>query len=570
MVLIMINNIIKKSNINIYSMLKHGTVAVITLVGISLLFGVKNIMLAFPIALTSAVLGRQNLQIKTTNKIVKIIFIDFGIILAAFISSLNIYIGIIVNFITIFLIMYNMFTPYDLTFYKPFLMLYVFTQYAQVSIQELPQRLLGVIFGISVIASFNIIAKINEKTKLGETINLSLIIIKNQLNNINDNCYSEELTKQCTKIMRKLVYKIYITRHKKYLTTKLGKIQFNVYIDIEYFNLFLRNICFDYKNYIIEKNDILNLINIIDCILEYSIYKISIEELELKVYQLENKNSKEKKSLIKAFNIIKSLIYNLKELKKLNSKDINKVYEQWRKEDIESFKESFHRGMRFNFAMRMAITLSIVMFVGEKLGYHKVIWAIITIMSVIQPYYEYTINKSRERIIGNILGIVFTGIFINLINKKSITILILIISLYLLYAFKEYSKISFFASIASICISSLYERINVLLMYRMIYVLIGIIIVIVVNKIIFPYKLKDGISELINKIDNLNNKLVNYSIEILNGTESPNKIRDVIINSILLCEKLEIRNMNINDKYIDRISNINNEFVIQIGYRVLR
>ncbi|WP_252223353.1 MULTISPECIES: FUSC family protein [unclassified Clostridium] len=566
----MIDKIINKYHINIYSMLKHGTVAVITMFGVGLLFGIKNIMLAFPIALTSTVLSRQNLQVKTTSKILKLIFVDLVIVLVAFISSQNSYLGIIINFISIFLIMYNIISPYDMAFYKPFIMLYIFTQYARVSLEELPLRILAVIFGVLVIECSNIITKVNEKSKLGNSITSSLLLIKNQLNNIIDGKFEEDIVKKCSKIMRELVYKVYITRHKKYLTTNLGRIQFNIYINMEYFNLYLRNVYSEYNNNDIKKNEVEDIINVIDDILYYSNYSITVEELENKINLFKDMYNNKSRTLTEICNIINSLKISIKELKELGNKEINKIYSEWEKENIENFKESFHKGMRFNFAMRMAITLTIVLFIGEILGYYKVIWAIITIMSVIQPYYEYTLNKTKERIIGNVMGILFTGIFINLINIKWVTISILILSLYLLYGFKEYYKISLFASIASICIASLTENINVLLIYRVIYVIIGVAIVIIVNKKIFPYKLKEGMDELIIKIDKLNTMLINYSIAILNGTENPNKVRNIIIHSTLLCEKLEIRNTNFNDNNINRVVNLNNEFVIQVGYRVLR
>ncbi|NFU31287.1 FUSC family protein [Clostridium botulinum] len=566
----MIDKIINKYHINVYSMLKHGTVAVITMFGVGLLFGIKNIMLAFPIALTSTVLSRQNLQVKTTSKILKLIFVDLVIVLVAFISSQNSYLGIIINFISIFLIMYNIISPYDMAFYKPFIMLYIFTQYARVSLEELPLRILAVIFGVLVIECSNIITKVNEKSKLGNSITSSLLLIKNQLNNIIDGKFEEDIVKKCSKIMRELVYKVYITRHKKYLTTNLGRIQFNIYINMEYFNLYLRNVYSEYNNNDIKKNEVEDIINVIDDILHYSNYSITVEELENKINLFKDMYNNKSRTLTEICNIMNSLKISIKELKELGNKEINKIYSEWEKENIESFKESFHKGMRFNFAMRMAITLTIVLFIGEILGYYKIIWAIITIMSVIQPYYEYTLNKTKERIIGNVMGILFTGIFINLVNIKLVTISILIVSLYLLYGFKEYYKISLFASIASICIASLTENINVLLIYRVIYVIIGVAIVIIVNKKIFPYKLKEGIDELIIKIDKLNTMLINYSIAILNGTENPNKVRNIIIHSTLLCEKLEIRNTNFNDNNINRIANLNNEFVIQVGYRVLR
>ncbi|MBW6408669.1 FUSC family protein [Clostridium weizhouense] len=571
----MLDCIVKKYKINIYSMLKHGSVAVITMLGVRILFGIKNIMLAFPIALTSTVLGRQNLQIKTFNKILRIIVIDLIIVIASFISTQNFFIGIIINITVIFLIMYIIFSPYDLTFYKPFLMLYVFTQYSYITLEELPLRILAVIFGILVIVSSNIIIKVNEVNKLGKSITNSISLINTQLNNILNQNFEESLIKECSKIMRELAYSIYITRHKNYLTTHLGKIQFELYINIEYFNLFLRTINELYKKEDIEKCEIKELIKIIENIIQYSNLYISIEYLTESINYFIKKYKEKSEYMFEICELLKELLKNFEELNALGNKEINRVYEEWEiinidKNNKTSKEHLIYKGMRFNFAMRMSIAVTIGLTLANILGFYKIIWAVITIMSVIQPYYEYTISKTKERIIGNIIGILITGIIINLVNIRFITIIILIISLYLLYAFKEYYKISLFASIASICISSLSENINILLFYRVFYVIIGVTIVILINRVIFPYKLKEGIEELILKIDNLNTILINNSISILDGKENPNKIRDIIIHSTLLSEKLAIRNLNFNDEYIDRVVNINNEFIIQVGYRVLR
>ena len=107
---------LKKYNVNVYSMLKNGTVAVITMFGVWILFGLKNIMIAFPIALTSKVVVRQNFYVKTFYKVIWLIILDMLIVVTSFISSLNLYTGIIINFISIFLIMYSIISQYDLTF----------------------------------------------------------------------------------------------------------------------------------------------------------------------------------------------------------------------------------------------------------------------------------------------------------------------------------------------------------------------------------------------------------------------------------------------------------------------
>ena len=73
----MIEYLIKKYNMNVTSMIRNGTVAVITMMGVGILFGVKNIMIAFPIALTSTVIGRQNFYVKPFSRIGRILIIRF-------------------------------------------------------------------------------------------------------------------------------------------------------------------------------------------------------------------------------------------------------------------------------------------------------------------------------------------------------------------------------------------------------------------------------------------------------------------------------------------------------------
>ena len=268
------------------------------------------------------------------------------------------------------------------------------------------------------------------------------------------------------------------------------------------------------------------------------------------------------------------MVDELKEAKLLGNKEADKIYKEWERTYLDKPKELFKEyfdisSIRFKFAIRMAITLTFSIFVAEFLGYYKTIWAIITIMSIMQPYYEDTISKTRERIKGNIIAILFTGIVIHLFNSKLITILILVISLYLLYGFKEYYKISLFAGMASICMSSLSVSLNKLLVYRIFYVIIGVGVVLFANKFIFPYRLKDGIGQLIKKILKYDEYLIDTSRECLNKSKGDNYIRDLIIHITLLTQKLYLRNLQYKDDNLDKFIDKNNEFAVRIGYKIL-
>lgn len=554
---------VKNINLNLYSMLRHGSVAVIVMFTTGIFFGAKNMMIAFPIALTSTVMGRQNFGVKTFSKAFRIILVDIAIVLVAHISSLNIYFGVIVNFIAIFFIMYVIVSPYDLTFYKPFIMLYVFTQYAKVPNSELYLRIISVIFGLMVVVLASEIKRANEKSMLGSSVLKAFMYIDEQLENISQCKYDKEIENSCSVLMSDLAYRIYITRHKGYLTTNLGKIQFKLFIAIEYLNLVLL------KKQIKGEEDVDTLKEIIKCFINYSQKQCSY--YELKDLVKENIGKLHKKDI--KLNIL-NILEGIDELNNIGSREINKIYAQWERSDIDKpkvvFKEYFRKdSIRFKFALRMAIALTFALFAGELLGYYKVIWAIITIMSIMQPYYEDTVKKAKERVIGNVLAIVITGIVINLIDNQIITTIILVISLYLLYGFKEYYKISLFSGMASICIASMTQDINVLIAYRIIYVVIGVATVYIVNKCVFPYHLKDGIEELVKKIIRINCRLINNIEKCQMESKKEHQIPDIIIHSTLLTQKLYLRNLQYNDEGIYEFININREFIINVGYRSL-
>ena len=84
----------------------------------------------------------------------------------------------------------------------------------------------------------------------------------------------------------------------------------------------------------------------------------------------------------------------------------------------------------------MAITLTLSLFVGELLGVYKIIWTIITIISAILTYYGDRLKKTKDRVVVNTIAVIFTGVAINIIDNRYVTIIILIASLYLLYGFR--------------------------------------------------------------------------------------------------------------------------------------
>ncbi len=569
-----IRKLIIKCNLNVESMMRHGTIAVVSMFIIGYIFGGVNVMLVFPIALTSLALSKQNIYVKTFKKTLRLVLVYWILILVSFISSLNPVIGIPINFITIFIIGYFLTIGYNPLIYKPFLMLYVFTSFFPATIDSLLARLLSILMGVFIVVISEVfIHRTDHRKVLNKTICTSIKLITEQIDNLLKNEFSTKLYRLHSAEMRDLSYKIYITRYRKNFTTNLGKIQFDLYIAMEYLNIFIKNIN-KWNNEGI--NDILakaigELKEVLQAICRYSNEDIDLEQLEISIYDFlmnyeEYKNYKELNDIII---IIKSIELSIIELSRLNKKRENRIYNSWKKTNIERVrnivKDNFTVGsIRLNFALRLSITLTISLFLGHLLDFYKIIWISITIMSIMQPYYEETIKRSKDRIKGNIIGLGTVIFILTISNSLIVNIIILIIALYLTYGFKEYSKLSLFTAIASISIASIGTNIYGTAIYRVIYIILGVIVVIISNKFLFPYKLESGVKQLIMKIMKFNKLVVEETSK--EGEIDDNAIRDIVIYESINYQKLYLRNLQYKHEGIEGIIDRNNEFIIKIAY----
>ena len=500
----MIDKAIKKFNLDIDSMKREGSSAFLTFLTSWIFFGIDNAILAYPIALTSSVLLKENFKISPLEKTLKLIFLYSSLVLLSFLASSNLILGFIINFFTIFFIAYKFSVSYTPLLYKPFLMLYVFTYFYKIDFQSLPKRLLSILFGFSLIIIFHLfINKLSYKSLIKESISKSILLLEGQIDNILLKNYNLDLQKSIFKEMNNICYNLYTTRRRKTLTNNLGSIQFKIYIILENLNLNLANLSIlyskiNYNSTIIEsflkelKESLLILKSYLDD--EISYYEIDKQLNKLNRF---HENLPDQFTFIHDISTsVNNLYLYLADMNTLEEAEGYKSYTPWKNTDKSQFKfkDSFYFGtIKFNFALRISLTLSIVLLLSSLFDFAKMSWLGITIMSIMQPYYEETLNKSKDRFKGNLLAIFLVTIILNLFQSQAVYIIVLTTSLYLTYAFKSYYKLSLFTAISAICMASLSYEVNNLAFFRVFYLALGIIITFLANKFLFRYKLDNGI-----------------------------------------------------------------------------
>ncbi|MCR6515562.1 FUSC family protein [Clostridium sp. LY3-2] len=562
----MVNDFLNKINLNVNSMIKYGSIASLSMLFIVLLFGGNNAMLAFPITLTAIALSFENLNVKPLKKYLSLILLDILIISLSFLASLNIYLGVIINFISIFLIAYFFTARFNPKIYKPFIMLYVFTSFYPKDFSNLKFRYFSVIFCVTFIFIY---LKVSEsKTKISflkEVLLSSLKVLSSQTNYLLISAFDDSLYKNHINITSSNIYKVYKTKSKKHTVTVLGNIRYEISLSLERINMFLKDnhflVCsskpellYDLKNTFIEIIRALNNKNDLNSI---------IKSLELFIAKYESNNYKD---IIEALIIIKS---NILTLQNLDYSLLKLEYSEWKTGDIFSLKYYTKENLklhniRFNFALRISLTLTLTLFLSNIVSFYKFLWTSITIMSVMQPYYEDTIVKGKERVLSNIFGILIILLLLTLFQNKIFTIVILIVSLFLSYGFKEYNKLSFFTAIASLSIASLNTNLKLITINRLTFVILGIVIVYISNKFLFPYALFKGIKTLTFKI-------LNYDLTILNELSKSDvdssKVRNYILYNLLSLEKLKLRSNSYKMDNLNTFILLNKELMHKIGFK---
>ncbi|MGL4991254.1 MAG: FUSC family protein [Sarcina sp.] len=555
-----------KSGINFYNMFKYGSIACLSMLIIVLFFGTENIMLAFPIALIGIALSLENIRIHTFKKVFSIIFLNSLLILISHFACKHLYIGIFINFLTIFTIAFFLTFSYNLKIYKPFLMLFVFTSFSHDDLYGVFQKILASSIGVILVVSITLLLdfKKSKHTLLYE-FDAPFKNLLHLIQSAIDSDFDLITFDKTIQSLRKVTYDIYINRNNKALTTYKDKLKIDLYLHLSYICNFLYKEF--YKNKFKNTDDLKVMLN--SFILTFNNFNsddISKILTNLNAFCYNTTFAKQK-NINEFISIIKNLTNTINEYNITSNRKLNSNYLNYKKSKFDRYsyllEGHFFTSVRTNFAMRISLTLTACLFFSHLVSFSKTIWVSITIMSVMQIYYEDTISKEKERIKGNLIGISIF-IIISFIHIQILSIIVLVISLYFTYAFKEYYKLSIFTSLASLSVTSIYTHIHEAALYRVALIALGILIVFAANKFLFKTTIEQGMNSLVSQILFYNDKFAKLIIS--NNPNSKKYIPEILILTSLTTEKLYNRNKIIKNKRINRLIIQNNLSMIKLAY----
>lgn len=194
---------------------------------------------------------------------------------------------------------------------------------------------------------------------------------------------------------------------------------------------------------------------------------------------------------------------------------------------MEFFAELVNvNSQQFKYALRVALGLSIGVFMFKYFNIDHGYWIPLTMIIVIQPYYGATRKKSIERIIGTVAGILLGGLIMLLPLPHQVFIgLLVIVSFFVAYFLRNNYKIGvFFVTIMMVILMQLSQQGSwELIGWRILSTLIGAVLAIVAGYVFWPIWEKQRFPLLFKYSIQQNKLYLQQVINYANGTLGPNE-----------------------------------------------
>ena len=291
---------------------------------------------------------------------------------------------------------------------------------------------------------------------------------------------------------------------------------------------------------------------------------------------------------IQILNSLEILKVALTELRVLGKENYNNI--KFTETDYPTQLQSINKkrfimnSVKLSFAIRSAIGISLAAFVSDYFNLSEGRWIIFTMVSLVVPIYEASIKKAKDRFIATIIGAVIIVILFSIFKSVGIRSMILIGAGYVNSYLKEYKHKTICTTVSAIGSAALLGNTTVLTLRRIIFVAIGVVLAIIINRFILPRKIEDYTRELEgmyleavkamlkkvylspteNNMHGMNNLFIITSLiesRLENNKEFLNKraIKSISQNRLLI--------LNIHELYIlfsnDKFKNIDSKYIVE-------
>lgn len=221
-------------------------------------------------------------------------------------------------------------------------------------------------------------------------------------------------------------------------------------------------------------------------------------------------------------------------------------------------KEFYKKSVKFSYAVRVSLGVAISAFIADYFKFSEGKWIYFTAMAIIIPIYELSKKKIKDRMFATLVGGIIVVLLFTIFTNTLVRVLIIMAAGYLRsYAF-TYRYGTIYTTICAIGSVAMSGGAVVLTINRIVFVILGIIIGIIINRFILPVKMKDANNELSEMYtDVIDGMLKEVYEKAKNENNDSYEMDTLLLVSTMIEEKISANNAgDINeevDNYFDKI-----------------
>ncbi|MCI5636204.1 MAG: FUSC family protein [Sarcina ventriculi] len=474
-------------------------------------FGGANSLVGITVITAVLMLTQRDLTAEPIKNFLTLLLVNVMTGVFSYIAVNNLWIGIPLNLIALFVIAYTFSSNIKGLVVIPFGLQYLFMISEPVYGIDFEKRMIALVFGAFFVMAIQFVV---NKKKLEKTFNPSIINIIDSL--IETISLPEYLLEPSPYVMGRLIdtlrddedtgnvlFKnidnlkkiIYDKRKKGFYLNRGTKEVVDIVWILERISLNLHKDCI-YKNKEFNKY-LKSYLSEIKFSIENKKYSINYKEFygNLDEDMLEVKKT------------IDDLVININQLMKIENMKKHDFHIKAPKHfsKLEIAKKDFKiDSLRVSYALRLAILGAFTLFLTKFFNLTEGRWMVYTIFALIQPYKEVTIRKSKDRIQGTIIGVLLVIVVFMIFKNTQVRMLSILFMGYLNPYAQRYRNMVIcitFSAVASLAIT---ENITVILGgERLFFVAIGVIIALIGSKYIIPYNIENTNQYIIKNYNKL-------------------------------------------------------------------
>ncbi|WP_303371562.1 FUSC family protein [Methanobrevibacter sp.] len=489
-------------------------------------FGNKNAVIGVTMVMATFMNLGNDLSFKPKTSFIKILLLLLVLGLASFLNNPLTLWGCILTFLVVFGTTFTSYHLFGTSVYLPFLMCYFMMVGIPISLEDLPMRLLSLVFGAIFIVGLNIVINKKKTYKLSKATITTLI---NELNNAIDlKLNGEEVSIDNFKTVSGFYLSIFNKFEYKLFPTKTQQSVLDVVKSFQYIGRILSE--FDLsKNELLYLKDVLSQIRNIN---PKDIFHVEIESegMPLALLNLEIIANETKKDLTN-----EAIIPDKKTLFSLFKPMIKRQF-------------SF-RSVKFTFAFKMAFILFIWQLLTLIFNLPFTKWLYFATIPLMLPYINDVEYTARSRLHGTLIGVFIFAIimlmipYINLSFNVMMMIVMIICMMIMVVKLEDKLILAIVTTIMSVMTALMYIEPPEAMFLKVLWVAVAVLVVTLFNYKFLPYSVEIETKNNLKASFGLNLKSINLIKQKCINNDDVEKTTVLVVSNIIR-ENIEVTDEN--------------------------